>query len=516
MRHLYLGNSVLIAATLVACGGGGGVGNSDPLPSPVLLMSQSSQKIPIKSTGNIAWTTTNSAECSGSGQLSGPLLANGSLSIKPAAGGKYNYTITCTGSGGTVNKTVSVIVPMQVFSTSYENKNVIPFDHTTIPMLQLLGTAAQINSNQTGHEFMRSAAFADFFQEGEYSGFVVASRVNNIYSNTPGIFSDSPGRAYFLSLGANNNWIDRTSELLKNESDRDVCVTASYSLVADFNNDGKPDVFVACHGLDYEINIPKTNFTTNQQVYLSNQILFLSQKNGTYKRVVVPYNIYGHKASAADINGDGITDLVITNSHTLDANTYQTHGTKFTNPFVLLGNGDGTFTKDTSYIPENIHEYTGLFAENEIYAVDLIPIDGRIDLILSGGNSVWFKQNINKKYSIENMKFLPRGDSQYTNSKLMFPTDILYVNNYFYFVQNSQYGKLGLPYDQSVITKINATTLNTSIIYDNIVPFNDESVWRTGPNQVKHTSDGYLVPIEAACASGAGNKPTVCNLRIKM
>ena len=114
------------------------------------------------------------------------------------------------------------------------------------------------------------------------------------------------------------------------------------------------------------------------------------------------------------------------------------------------------------------------------------------------------------------MKFLPRGDSQYTNSKLMFPTDILYVNNYFYFVQNSQYGKLGLPYDQSVITKINATTLNTSIIYDNIVPFNDESVWRTGPNQVKHTSDGYLVPIEAACASGAGNKPTVCNLRIKM
>lgn len=310
----------------------------------------------------------------GAARMSASRYADGVLRIATVLSGGRRYTniVLALGGDGTFELR-SLNAPLPVLPTSDENKNAIAFDATQVPTVRALGIAPVFPDEQDSNE--RSVAFGDFFQEGAYAAFVMSNRGANLYG-VPFI-NDTPGVAYFLALGADGRWTDRTAELLPNPADRAVCVSSSYSSVADLNNDGKPDIFVSCTGVDYDLRI--TDPAQQEQVYLSPQVLFLSQLDGTYRRMELPGRIYGHKAALADLDGDGNVDILTTNQ--------ALGGVRM--PYVLLGHGDGTFTRNDTIVPANIFDLTG--QNDGLYQVWLMPIDGRIDAVFAGGRTVWLK-----------------------------------------------------------------------------------------------------------------------------
>lgn len=135
------------------------------------------------------------------------------------------------------------------------------------------------------------------------------------------------------------------------------CIHPRKAIVADFNGDGRPDVFVACHGFD----APPFPGERNK--------IILSQANGTYVTQDASSDVgFFHSASAADLNADGRPDVVVTNN--FDS----------ASAIVLLNQGDGTFQRETSArLPSSI-------GGKPYFSVELVDIDadGKIDILLGG------------------------------------------------------------------------------------------------------------------------------------
>lgn len=133
-------------------------------------------------------------------------------------------------------------------------------------------------------------------------------------------------------------------------------------LIADFNGDGRPDAFVADHGMD---GSPWPGYQNT---------LILSASGG--KLVDATANLpqvydFTHSAAAADVNGDGAVDLYVGN----------VYGANMVPPRILLNDGTGHFTVATGLLPAaqadlNQTQYTGsAFAD--------VNGDAHPDLILS-------------------------------------------------------------------------------------------------------------------------------------
>ena len=224
----------------------------------------------------------------------------------------------CDGGGGE-SETTLPSAPMPVFPSSYENAKAIVLSDPNVPSPQALGIA-----NPTS--FHSSLAFADFFQEGAYS--VVVTMLQ--YSSPAAAGHDLPSTIFFLRKNAGGDWVDATSKLL---SDQTGCITARKTLIADFNGDGKPDVFFVCHGIDF------APFPGEKQRIL------LSQPDGTYSNVQLPYSGFNHGGSAADLDGDGRPDVVLASNQP--------------QPYVLLNKGDGTsFTQVFDRLPSALSALT--------------------------------------------------------------------------------------------------------------------------------------------------------------
>jgi hypothetical protein len=271
-----------------------------------------------------------------------------------------------------------------------------------------------------------------FFQNGEYSAFATAFRATNKYAASG--TADAPSVAYFLKKNSDGKWIDGTAELLPNKDDRLNCVSNGYSIVADFNNDGKPDVYLACNGIDADL-LPeiKSKLTLNDQnnLGLSKQFIYLSTASGQYRRVMLPDMIYGHMAAAADLNHDGNIDILTTNQADVDIQ-----------PFIYLGNGDGTSNIDNSIIPPMMHQYTNKtpndFHNAGLYQVELIPIDGRIDAIwASTAKTIWMKGRANGElgFNTEDVVIFETAKSPNYQLNYDMPKDFIYdyTKNVFYF-----------------------------------------------------------------------------------
>jgi hypothetical protein len=100
---------------------------------------------------------------------------------------------------------------------------------------------------------------------------------------------------------------------------------ASWSTAADVNRDGKMDILVVHQ-------YPDGNSKTALGVLLGNG-------DGTFQQVALydTGGLYSTAVAAADLNGDGKADAVVTNASGVVS--------------VLLGNGDGTFQAATTYWP---------------------------------------------------------------------------------------------------------------------------------------------------------------------
>jgi hypothetical protein len=79
-----------------------------PAGPPVLTLAASTIKVGDSTTLN--WQAFNVTGCTASGSWSGTQKTSGSLTITPAAAGTDNYTLTCTNSHGSAQKTATLTV----------------------------------------------------------------------------------------------------------------------------------------------------------------------------------------------------------------------------------------------------------------------------------------------------------------------------------------------------------------------------------------------------------------------
>lgn len=143
------------------------------------------------------------------------------------------------------------------------------------------------------------------------------------------------------------------------------CLHPRKAVVNDFNQDGYPDVFVACHGYDGPVN--------NRYLGEKSKLLINDGKGGFTVSDIGDVGFY-HGASSADVNGDGYPDIVVANMFNQSVPGAGGYGVAF-----LINQKNGTFALDNTRI-------TGLTSWAPYWSVELIDInnDGIVDLVAGG------------------------------------------------------------------------------------------------------------------------------------
>lgn len=483
---------------LSACGGDSKdavnpINSLKAVPNVTVSFDTDKSFVRINETLTVSWASTNAETCKASGSWQGSKPVTGSERINIKNHGSNEFIIECTNTNSSIKKSATVTTPIPVLPTSYENKNSLLFDNTQIPSARRLGIKlddSAIDSNE------RSVTFADFFQEGRVSAFVVVSAYKNIHG-IPGI-PDSPGKVYFLDY-KDGKWIDRTTDLIKDEYERYTCVSSSYSIVADFNNDLIPDVFVSCTGYDYDLGI--NDIEKYKEIYLEYQYLYISQPDKTFKRIKLPYKLYGHKASAADINKDGFVDILITNQTNLFDITDR-------EPFVLKGNGDGTFIKTKQFTQPlfNLQSHEKLM--DNTYQVELVPIDGRLDVFFAGSlSTVHFKGLQDGGFDKHSGTVIQMPISKSTNRPYDMPLDLIYKDNYIYFNTTTHTNEKV----EWAIIKYELNKRNSDIIHIWINKFADLLPYSA---QIKINSKDNIVAYTAGCSHLT--KQGMCGMSVEL
>ena len=513
-RDIFRTCTVAIFATLlIACGGGGGSSTpvvTPPLtctapqvlqngicvtPAPTVSVSLSQPKATVGSSVTLTWSSTNATSCTGLDSMTaGALATSGSKTITPTVGGQFTYTIACDGAGGTAKNNALLIVPMPVYPTSYENAKRISIADPNLPGPLEVGITPTATSSPWPWFQGGSAAFADFFQDGSYSAVVQLTQWKD--SDTTKA-PNAPSRIYFLRKGTNGKWSDATSQLL---ADTTGCISPRKAVVADFNGDKRPDVFYACHGYDGDPTDP------NHPPYGDNQRFLLSQSDGTYRNITLPFVGYGHGASAADLNGDGLPDVVVTNTVGQSTSGYA-NPLAVTNavPYVLINKGDGTFQLDLTRLPQAVDTKPETLQYFGIYGLELIDTkaNGKPDLFVGAvpesyaagcwgcaRNGVMYNDGTGHFDKLP-MSFFP-SVQHYSGRYYGGALDFVYANGYIYF----QHEVAGLVPTEVVVRKVKLSDFTISIAYSHVGPYLEGVPW---PTWLKPDGKGTITSRETGC-----------------
>jgi hypothetical protein len=193
-------------------------------------------------------------------------------------------------------------------------------------------------------------AYADFTGHGRLDLF----RAVLTYDPSLPIAQATPSRFEFYGKQADGSFTLNTVAMPPS----DGCLHPRKAIVADFNNDGRPDVFVACHGYD------AAPFPGERSKVV------LSRSDGTYTVSDASSDIgFNHSASAMDLNGDGRVDVVVANNADADR------------LYTLLNDGTGHFVRESpSRLPAALRNGGNYFS------VELVDVneDGKLDLLVGG------------------------------------------------------------------------------------------------------------------------------------
>jgi len=155
---------------------------------------------------------------------------------------------------------------------------------------------------------------------------------------------------------ANGGFTDGTSQVFGGSAP--AFIDARGHAAADFNGDGRTDLFFANTGFD----TPPFPGELNGMVLSSGATLTNAAGN------LPAFSDYSTGASAADINGDGRPDILVA--------TIGARG-----PYFLMGQGGGQFVSDGGRLPPEVAPAAGQFATPLLFDANN---DGRPDVFLGG------------------------------------------------------------------------------------------------------------------------------------
>ena len=246
-----------------------------------------------------------------------------------------SFLASCGGGGGIAPAPSGPVIPATLYDTSYYNFKSYPINTLTYP---------------TSHGDAITYGYGDFNKAGELGVFIAfPNQTPNLSLET--VNSNPKYLSDFTFWSINS---DKTMTMVSSVKG---CINPRKAVVADFNKDGIPDVFVACHGYDA------------QPFPGEKSKLMLSNSRGSYTMTDVGEIQFGHGASAADINNDGYPDIVMTNGSSVH---------------FYINQRNGTFVRDDTRIVPGNYDLT------QYWSVELIDInnDGKVDLLVGGNDFV--------------------------------------------------------------------------------------------------------------------------------
>ena len=253
--------------------------------------------------------------------------------------------VSCGGGGSSsvsTSTSAPVSLPIAVQSSSYLNfKNI--------------GLMPQDLPGNIGGNGTTARAYADYFRSGSIDLFSASLT----YDSGKPAASATPARLQFWKKMADGSYIGDSSSLVINNTSRttQACIHPRKAIVADFNKDGTPDIFIACHGYDAGTFPGETNKVV------------LSRSDGKFTVTDASPDIaFWHGAAALDVNGDGAIDVIAVDG----GNTITT----------FINNSAGQFTKEvTPRFPA--------FTNGGYYTIEAVDIngDGALDILTGGHES---------------------------------------------------------------------------------------------------------------------------------
>ncbi|TXJ02931.1 MAG: VCBS repeat-containing protein [Aquabacterium sp.] len=250
--------------------------------------------------------------------------------------------LAACGGGGSSASSEVVLTPIAVAATSYGNFKNVGLTPQALPVgMSGVGTVR---------------AYADFSRDGRLDLFTATLT----YDVKKPKEEATPSTFAFWVKQPDGSYRQSTTVLRAGSSAG--CIHPRKAIVADFNADQRPDVFVACHGYD-EQPFPGEK----------NKVI-LSQSDGTYITQNASEDIgFFHSATAADINGDQRPDVLVTNN--FDAET---------SVITLINQGNGSFLRETR--SGSLRFPTAVQGPKPYYSVELLDLDedGDLDVLLGG------------------------------------------------------------------------------------------------------------------------------------
>jgi hypothetical protein len=249
------------------------------------------------------------------------------------------FLTACGGGGSSVTPNTEIpkpIISATLYDTSYKNFKLNADDSIKYPIYHL---------RYGGDPY--AVGFGEFLASGELSVFVAYQNYLPWEPYTQVQANPSNYASEYVFYSVNN---DKT---LTKKISLKGCLHPGKALVADFNKDSIPDIFVVCGGFDGESHPGEKSQ------------LILSSGRGQYSITDVNIDMM-HNASAADINGDGYPDIV--GIHNADQTAY-----------IYINQKNGTFVKDTSIKINNL-------PKGAYFNIELIDLnkDNKLDIVIGG------------------------------------------------------------------------------------------------------------------------------------
>ncbi len=456
-------NLIILSLSLIitSCGGGGGGGDggSDlpaPVPAPVVTLSSSSSSSEVNQEITLTWTSTNSSSCTASGDWAGSKSLSGSEAIKIKKKGDNIFTLSCTGSGGSSSKSVTVsgllnfTVTAPTNLSDYEPFSISVSDYTldegqtaALTVTQSSGKAILFSEVKDGIFSARapvtynseklvlnvSLSLSDSIEESKEVSIDVA--FNNVALKFDDFLEFNPAADIAASLENDNYFIWDIIPFARTETGTvpggtiycyptpDLCFTTPEEgaipgfipadiIGGDFDGDGDQDVLWVA---DIGDRVFKSFGSDEDKSYWSTiHLLFndgtgrLSEDTTKYDggeppRLPAPYH-----AEVEDFNGDGIDDVFIAS---FGVPVIQEDNTNVWKPYphlILMSDGEKHVNRQ---ILQNEQELQDIPDTSNYFAHDSssgdVDGDGDIDVFMNAvlyfndGNGVFDIVGLNQK-----------------------------------------------------------------------------------------------------------------------